>query len=104
MVKNQTGLQDGTFFPCPDSPNCVSSMTEGTDHYIDPIAYAEMTREEAVQLMTRVVEYEVNSFITYAEDYYIHACIPLEFFSIGQQGSDRISLLLPAHTNPVAAY
>ena len=80
MVKNQTGLQDGAFLPCPDSPNCVSSMTEDSDHSIDPISYTDMTREEAILLLTKVIELEDNSIITFSEDSYIHAEFRSSFF------------------------
>lgn len=73
MVKNQTGLQDGTFLPCPDSPNCVSSMTEDADHSIEPISYTNMTRDEAVLLLVKVIEMETNSIITFSDDSYLHA-------------------------------
>ncbi len=79
MVKNQTGLNDGTFFPCPDSPNSVSSMAED-DHYIEPISYENMTRDEAAALMIQAIELQANSIITVSENYYIHAEFRSNFF------------------------
>ncbi len=32
-------MTDQAFPPCPDTPNCVSSMEPGTRHYVEPLRY-----------------------------------------------------------------
>lgn len=43
----ERGIRDGSLFPCPQTPNCVSSMTDDSSHIIAPIAYRH-SREEAL--------------------------------------------------------
>ncbi|MPZ44434.1 MAG: DUF1499 domain-containing protein [Betaproteobacteria bacterium] len=34
------GVRDGRLKPCPETPNCVSSQTQGK-HYVAPLAFAD---------------------------------------------------------------
>ena len=53
--KPDTGLTNGRFSPCPDSPNCVSSMASAPKQAIEPIAY-EGSRDGAKQGMVSVIQ------------------------------------------------
>lgn len=38
--------------PCPDSPNCVSSESQDTDHYVPPLSYTGSMAEAKATLLT----------------------------------------------------
>ena len=73
MDKNPTGLLDGGFHPCPDSPNCVSSMSTDTSHFIPPIGYGEIPRVEAYNRILEILGNEKRCRIITADENYIHA-------------------------------
>ncbi len=50
----QTGLDNGKFFPCPDKPNCVSSMEVDSKHFIVPYSYT-CEREVARSVLKEIV-------------------------------------------------
>jgi apolipoprotein D and lipocalin family protein len=63
---------DKTLTPCPKSPNCVSSLAEDKQHFIEPIPYkgeTAVTRHELLEIL--------NSFkrvrVVKLEEDYIHA-------------------------------
>jgi len=66
------GVTDGTLAPCPDSPNCVSSQSKDTKHYIAPIPY-EGDLIEARGALIAVIEAMKRSRIVTHEATYIHA-------------------------------
>lgn len=68
---NLGGLQ-GTLAPCPDSPNCVSSMADKSDdeHYIDAIASTEPAKTLAA------IETELKNHpaeVIFRSDNYLYA-------------------------------
>src|SRR6056297_542118 len=76
MDKSQTGIPGGEFLPCPDSPNCVSSMAEDKSHFIEPLKYEGMSGEDAVQRILTILEAEPRCRVITAEKdspAYIHA-------------------------------
>lgn len=75
---NPTGFTAGPLRPCPDTPNCVSSMDKREKHAVDPFAYdgdwtaerdrlvkmlLEMKRTEVVAVEERYVRAECRSLI-----------------------------------------
>ena len=44
------GVSNGVLLPCPASPNCVSS--QNTEHFVEPLAYAETPEEARQDLIT----------------------------------------------------
>lgn len=48
------GVTNGSLAPCPASPNCVSSQSEGKQHAIDPIDY-DGEKAAARQALMQVV-------------------------------------------------
>jgi len=44
------GLTSGTLAACPSTPNCVSSQSEDSEHYIEPITYQSSATEAIAQL------------------------------------------------------
>ncbi len=58
--------------PCPDSPNCVSSLSEDPDHRIEPLRYAS-SAEVARDLLLRVLHSLPRVRIVTNEPNYVHA-------------------------------
>ncbi len=58
--------------PCPDSPNCVSSLSEDPDHRIEPLRYAS-SAEVARDLLLRVLHSLPRVRIVMNEPNYVHA-------------------------------
>ncbi|MCS5421221.1 MULTISPECIES: DUF1499 domain-containing protein [Psychrilyobacter] len=79
--KKETGIIKGKFYPCPSSPNCVSSMApEGDPHYIEPILYNNITRELAVAKIIMILETLKNTTVVEYRDEYIRAEVRSSFF------------------------
>lgn len=60
------------FAPCPDSPNCVSSLSNRDDaeHFISPFNFKSHTQDEAKETLTRVLsKMERVRAVTLEEDY-----------------------------------
>jgi uncharacterized protein (DUF1499 family) len=66
------GIKDGRLFPCPESPNCVSTQAAGHKHGIDPIRYTG-TKEQAKQRLVQVISSMKRSKIIADEGDYLHA-------------------------------
>ncbi|TPE54746.1 DUF1499 domain-containing protein [Maribrevibacterium harenarium] len=51
-VPDNLGMVDGSFTPCPPTPNCVSSMAQADDeqHYVEPIIYRGSLRETQLKI------------------------------------------------------
>ncbi|WP_037030036.1 DUF1499 domain-containing protein [Psychrilyobacter atlanticus] len=80
-IKKETGVIEGKFYPCPTSPNCVSSMAIKEDsHYIEPIVYNNITRELAIEKITVILKELKNTSIVEESDEYIHAKVRSSFF------------------------
>ena len=68
----KTGVTNERLSPCPESPNCVSSLSKDKSHYVSPLKY-EATLEEARKKLISVIESMKRSEIVTAEANYIHA-------------------------------
>lgn len=80
-TKKETGITKGKFYPCPASPNCVSSMAPKEDsHYIEPVVYTDITRDLAVEKITVILKGLKNTTIVEKSDEYIHAEVRSSFF------------------------
>jgi len=88
--KPDTGLTNGRFSSCPDSPNCVSSMAAAAEHAIEPIAY-EGSREAAKKAMLSVIQSMKRSRLIADSEKYIHA----EFRSLIFRFVDDVELFFP---------
>ena len=94
--KPDTGLTNGRFSPCPDSPNCVSSMASAPKQAIEPIAY-EGRRDSAKQVMSSVIQSMKRSRLISDSENYIHA----EFRSLIFRFVDDVELFFPENTNVI---
>ncbi len=89
------GVSTGELAPCPESPNCVSSLENEASHAIPPIEYRGIDRNQAMETMLSVLENEKRCrIITVVKDEpgYIHA----EFRSFLFRFTDDTEFLFPA--------
>ncbi|MCK5829650.1 MAG: DUF1499 domain-containing protein [Methylococcales bacterium] len=56
---------------CPDSPNCVSSQSQSTSHYISPLTY-KSSPEEATQHIKRIIMALPRTNLIEEKDQYLH--------------------------------
>lgn len=71
------GVRNGRLAPCPDSPNCVSTMTDSVEHRMEPVSIpqgiepleivsrimADQPRMKQVSEQPRYLRYEATSLI-----------------------------------------
>jgi len=73
------GLMDSNpLKPCPNSPNCVSTLSERDQHKMDPIPYTGSLKEARVKLILVLRGMGEADVITEREDY-IHATFTSKF-------------------------
>ena len=75
----KTGTIDKKLSPCPESPNCVSSLSEDKTHYVAPLTYMtalEEAREELISVLNSMKRSEIVT----AEMNYIHATFTSALF------------------------
>jgi len=74
MVKTQkpVGIIDGKFYPCPNTPNCVSTQATDAKHKISPISYSGTMSEAKEKIIKIVNSLKRTKIITNTENY-IHA-------------------------------
>lgn len=68
----ELGVTDGRLEPCPDTPNCVSTMAEDPTHRVEPIHYG-VTSEEAMRAARKALESLARVRIIRQEQRYIRA-------------------------------
>jgi uncharacterized protein (DUF1499 family) len=95
--QTRAGLVQGAFLPCPDTPNCVSSLAESGPAAILPFDYTGSSREEALNRLVCLLESEPRCRIINVEELgngsmYVHA----EFRSAFFRFVDDVEFLLPA--------
>ncbi len=83
------GMKEGRLFPCPSSPNCVSTQAQDPGHRIEPIRYAQ-TKEQAKQHLVQVISSMPRSRIVKDDGDYIHA----EFTSLLFRFVDDVEFFL----------
>lgn len=94
--KKETGIVGGSFYPCPTSPNCVSSMAPKEDsHYIEPIVYNNITRDLAKIKILAVLKTLENTTVVEDGDEYIHAEVRSSFFKF----IDHVEFYFPVDQN-----
>ena len=70
--KKSIGIVDGKFYPCPNTPNCVSTQAIDSKHKINPIQYSESLSEAIDKIITIINSLKRSRVITNKENY-IHA-------------------------------
>ncbi len=71
MVKTQKpiGIVDGKFYPCPNTPNCVSTQATGAKHKISPISYSGTLSEAKGKIINILSSLKRAKIITNTENY-----------------------------------
>jgi uncharacterized protein (DUF1499 family) len=70
------GLDNNALKPCPDSPNCVSSMAEDPSHHVDPFQYngtAEDAKKNVKKKLISIIESTKRARVVTSKENYIHA-------------------------------
>jgi len=67
------------FRPCPDTPNCVSSLAGDKKHFIEPISYEGETAVAQNELLVILKSFKRVRMVRIDEDY-IHAEFVSSFF------------------------
>jgi uncharacterized protein (DUF1499 family) len=96
-VPDALGVQPtGGLAPCPDSPNCVSSLDERADHNVEPL---QLEADVATnwQRLREVVEALPGTVVVTQDDHYLHA----ESTSSLMRYVDDLELLLDSETGRV---
>ena len=86
------GMEGDLFEPCPQSPNCVSSMAEDDAHYVAPIDRSGLTLLESKALLLGILEDERRCTIITLDQDYVHA----EFRTLVFRFVDDVEFYFPA--------
>jgi uncharacterized protein (DUF1499 family) len=57
------------FGPCPDSPNCVSSLSTDQKHHIEPLSYTGGRSRAREKLLAALESFERVNLVTVEADY-----------------------------------
>jgi uncharacterized protein (DUF1499 family) len=69
---NKVGIIDGKFYPCPETPNCVSTQSTDELHKIEPLTY-DSSLEKAKEIIVEIINsIKRTKIITQTNDY-LHA-------------------------------
>lgn len=68
----KVGLVDGKFYPCPETPNCVSTQSSDEIHKIEPLTY-DSSLEKAKEKIVEIISLIKRTKIISQTNNYIHA-------------------------------
>lgn len=71
-VEAPENVNNGDIEPCPQTPNCVSTLDEDEQHGIDPIAYTG-TQDDARARLVSVLEGMPRTVVMNEQDNYVYA-------------------------------
>ena len=75
----KTGAVNNRLSPCPESPNCVSSLSKEKSHYVEPLTYNTPV-EEAREKLISVIQSMRRSDIIIVDNNYLHATFKSSLF------------------------
>lgn len=78
-VPDDIGVHGGRLTPCPDSPNCVSSMADNPDKRVDPLPLYGNSGE-AMDCLERLVHKQPRAEVLRREPGYLHAAYASRIF------------------------
>ncbi len=67
--KNQLGIIEGKFQPCPKSPNCVSTQSTEKRHKIEPLQYNNTLNEAKEKIKDIIKTLKRTKIITETNNY-----------------------------------
>jgi uncharacterized protein (DUF1499 family) len=73
------GMQDGKLLPCPSTPNCVSSQSRNSTHFVSPLRF-EGTAAEAKKGLISVVTSMKRTRMVSEKKNYLHMEYRSAFF------------------------
>ena len=79
-VPAKLGIFYGNFQACPDKPNCVSTQATREDQKIDPISFEGVSRPDAYQALTDVIESMPRAEILVSRVDYVHVEFRTKWF------------------------
>ncbi|MGD9056289.1 MAG: DUF1499 domain-containing protein [Desulfobacterales bacterium] len=91
QVAADTADRADKLLPCPDSPNCVSSLSDNDKHFIKPFEYSD-SLENARQKLIDILENSRGVRLARIESDYLHA----EFRSSIFRFVDDVEFYFPA--------
>lgn len=65
------GLKTGSLAPCPEKPNCVTSMSADSKHLIEPFSYTT-TKSMAFQALKRLLLTQERTTVVEETDNYLY--------------------------------
>ncbi|MGP4076518.1 DUF1499 domain-containing protein [Halobacillus sp. K22] len=74
MGKQYLGVKDGSLAECPNSPNCVSTQTEQSDKYMEPLPF-HGDLNSTKEILKKVLKEMDRTTVEGEEDQYIHAIV-----------------------------
>ena len=94
QVSADTGAGADRFLPCPDSPNCVSSLSDNDTHFIKPFNYKD-SLENVRQKLIDILKNSRGVRLVKIKSDYLHAeCRSLIFRFV-----DDIEFYFPAESS-----
>ncbi|MFX1337795.1 MAG: DUF1499 domain-containing protein [Promethearchaeota archaeon] len=63
-TSKKVGLIDGKFYPCPKTPNCVSTQSPDELHKIEPITYDSPLEKAKGKLVEIIISMKRTKMIT----------------------------------------
>ncbi|MDU0354268.1 DUF1499 domain-containing protein [Paraglaciecola aquimarina] len=93
-VSPELGVKNGQLTPCPEKPNCVSSLTEDKSQYVEPMLHDGQPRQIKSDILQVLAELD-NSQTTVSKDNYIRA----EFTSTVFRFVDDVEFYFPETTS-----
>jgi uncharacterized protein (DUF1499 family) len=66
------GVSTGKLASCPSTPNCVSSQSADTEHYIEPLTY-QASASDAIAELKKIVESQTGAKIVAETGNYLYA-------------------------------
>lgn len=69
-MKKPIGIKDGKFYPCPKSPNCVSTQSTDEKHKMGPLSFN--TLEEAKTKIKGIIGTFKRTKLVTENDNYLH--------------------------------
>jgi uncharacterized protein (DUF1499 family) len=66
------GISSGKLAPCPSTPNCVSSQSTDTEHYIEPLTY-QSSASDAIARLKNIIESQEGAKLVAESGDYLYA-------------------------------
>ncbi|MGL5803864.1 MAG: DUF1499 domain-containing protein [Xenococcaceae cyanobacterium] len=65
---NNLGISSGQLAACPSTPNCVSSQSKDSEHYIEPLTY-QGSSSEAIERLKQIISQDRSAIVEETNNY-----------------------------------